>query len=330
MKQFEKWFAIAIQVAGLLAMTCASSNAQVYPAKPVSWVVPYPAGGPADVIARTIAPRMAQELGQPVLVENLGGVGGALAAQRVLNAPADGHAILQGSPNEVILAPLARAAVKLRLEDFVLISPATNNPLVLLARKDLPATTLDEFAALVRSPGARPLSYGSVGVGSMFHLAAEDLAARIGGKVAHVPYSGGSPLVQDLGGGNIDFALLPFTVSYAGFADAGRLKILAVASSHRLVQLKGVPTFKEGRVAGDYEAGAWAGPMVRRGTPPAVLERLRSALLTTLADPQVRATLEASGSQVSDVLRLEDSAGFLAAEAERYRTLARRLGVQPE
>lgn len=325
-----KRFGMRLATACLLLWQAMAATAQTYPDRPISWVVPYPAGGPADVIARAIAPRMAKELGQPVLVENLAGVGGALAAQRVLRAPADGYVILQGSPNEVILAPLARAAVKLRLEDFVLISPATNNPLVLLARKDLAAANLEGFAALARSAGAHPLSYGSVGVGSMFHLAAEDVAARLSGTVSHVPYSGGAPLVQDLGGGNIDFAVLPFTTGYAALADAGRLKILAVASSQRLAQIKAVPTFKESQVAGDYETGAWAGPMVRQGTAPAVLDRIHKALAVSLADPQVRSTLEASGSQVSRVFGLGESARFLAAEADRYRTLARRVGVQPE
>ncbi|KAF1068447.1 tripartite tricarboxylate transporter substrate binding protein [Variovorax sp.] len=282
------------------------------------------------MIARAIAPRMARELGQPVLVENLGGVGGALAAQKVLNAPADGYTVLQGSPNEVILAPLARAAVKLKLEDFVLVSPTTNNPLVLVTRKALAADDLEAFAALARSSTAQPLTYGSVGVGSMFHLAAEDLAARMDARVMHVPYSGGAPLIQDLGGANLDFALMPFTTGYLGLAETGRLKILAVASKQRLAQMKNVPTFAESRVAVDYEAGAWAGPMVRKGTPEAVIERLHKALQASLADPQVRTTLEASGSQVSERMSLAEAARFLAAEAERYRTLARRIGVRPE
>ncbi|WP_398499028.1 tripartite tricarboxylate transporter substrate binding protein [Variovorax sp.] len=321
---------IARRLAIGLAVLPLVAGAQAWPARPVNWVVPYPAGGPADVIARAIAPRMARELGQPVLVENLGGVGGALAAQKVLNAPADGYTVLQGSPNEVILAPLARAAVKLKLEDFVLVSPATNNPLVLLTRKALAADDLDAFAALARSSTAQPLTYGSVGVGSMFHLAAEDLAARMDARVMHVPYSGGAPLIQDLGGANLDFALMPFTTGYLGLAETGRLKILAVASKQRLAQMKNVPTFAESRVAADYEAGAWAGPMVRKGTPAAVVERLHKALQATLADPQVRTTLEASGSQVSERMSLAEAARFLAAEAERYRTLARRIGVRPE
>jgi tripartite-type tricarboxylate transporter receptor subunit TctC len=315
---------------GLFALLPLAGWAQNYPAKPVYWIVPYPAGGPADVIARAIAPQMANELKQPVIVENYGGVGGALAAQRVLNAPADGYYLLQGSPNEVILAPLVRASVKLRLEDFVLVSPVTNNPLVLVARKDLPAASPADFAALASSAQGRKLSYGSVGVGSMFHLATEDLGARVHAQFLHVPYNGGAPLVQDLGGGSLDFALMPFTTNYVGLADTGRIKIIAVASGQRLPQIGATPTFKESRIAGDFETGAWAGLMVRTGTPHAVIDRLHQALTASLANPQVRSTLEASGSQVAEVLSLPDASRFLNAEAQRYRALAARLGVRPE
>jgi len=305
------------------------SLSQTYPTKAITWMVPYPAGGPADVIARSIAPRMSRELGQPVVIENLGGVGGALAAMKVLNAAADGYTLFQGSPNEVILAPLANAAVKIKLDDFTLISPFTNNPLVLLTRKDFPAARLEDFlAAAGKSPAA--LNYGSVGAGSMFHLAAEDLGGRIGAKLMHIPYKGGAPLLQDLGVGSIDFALLPFTSSYVGLAQSGRLKILAVASPQRLPTLKDVPTFEESRSTQGFHHGAWAGLMVRSGTPRQIVERLRTALAAALADPEVRSALTASGSQVQSVLSLDESEAFLRAEARRYAELARKVGVKPQ
>lgn len=318
-------FAAAWMLAPLLA------SAQAYPSKPITWVVPYPVGGPADVIARNIAPRMARELGQPIVIENLGGAGGALAAMKVLNAPADGYTLLQGSPNEVILAPLANAAVKYKLEDFTLLTPFTINPLVLVVRKDLPAATVDEFAVRARAAAASaPLSYGSVGSGSMFHLAAEDLGSRIDARLMHVPYKGGAPLLQDLGGGSIDFALMPFTANYAGLADAGRLKIIAVAAPQRLPTLKTVPTFAESKALGGFEYGAWAGLMVRHGTPSAVANRLHAALAATLADRQVRDGLEATGSQVHKLMSVDEAARFVEAEAVRYRVLADRVGVKPQ
>ena len=322
-----KAFAAALALA--LAAAQSLCAAQTFPARTVTWVVPYPAGGPADVIARTIAPRLSRELAQPVVIENLPGAGGALAAMKVLNAPADGRTVFQGSPNEVILAPLANAAVKIRLDDFRLVTPFTMNPLVLLVRKDYPAQTVDAFLASVRT-AANPPSYGSVGPGSMFHLAAEDLGGRIGAKLMHVPYKGGAPLLQDLGGGSIDFALLPFTVSYVGLADAGRLKILAVAAPHRLPGLKDVPTFDESRAAPGFQHGAWAGLMVRRDTPSAIVDRLHAAIAAALADPLVQEALTATGSQVHKTLSLDESDKFLRAEARRYADLAQRVGVKPQ
>jgi tripartite-type tricarboxylate transporter receptor subunit TctC len=305
------------------------SIAQSYPAKAITWVVPYPAGGPADVIARNIAPRLSRELGQPIVIENLGGVGGALAANKVLAANADGYMVFQGSPNEVILAALANAAVKIRTDDFTLLTPFTVNPLVLLVRKDFPANTIDEFVSAAKS-AQNPLNYGSVGPGSMFHLAAENLGTRVGGKLMHIPYKGGAPLLQDLGVGSIDFALLPFTTSYVGLADTGRLKILGIAASQRLATIKDVPSFDESRNARSFHYGAWAGLMVKRGTPQAVIDRLHSALTVAMADPQVRESLTATGSQVHKLLSVSESAEFLQAEARKYTELAQRAGIKPQ
>jgi len=322
----------SMQIAALAAALMsfhASGAAQAYPAKPITWVVPYPAGGPADVIARNIAPRLSREVAQPVIIENLGGVGGALAAMKVINAPADGYTVLQGSPNEVILAPLANAAVRIKLDDLLLITPVTINPLVLLVRKDFPANTLEEFLIAAKTPG-KPLSYGSVGAGSMFHLAAEDLAARIDAKTLHVPYKGGAPLLQDLGVGSIDFALLPFTANYVGLAQAGRLKILAVASPQRIASLKDIPTFEENPRTRGFQHGAWAGIMVRRATPRAAIERLHQAVAESMADPLVRDALTATGSEIHKTLSIEASEAFLRAESQRYVDLARRVGVSPQ
>jgi tripartite-type tricarboxylate transporter receptor subunit TctC len=310
-------------------LTHATGGAQPYPTKPVTWVVPYPAGGPADVIARNIAPRLSSELGQPVVIENLGGVGGALAANKVLAANADGYTVFQGSPNEVILASLANAAVKIKTDDFTLLTPFTVNPLVLLVRKDFPANSIDEFLAAAKS-AQDPLNYGSVGAGSMFHLAAEDLGARVGGKLAHIPYKGGAPLLQDLGVGSIDFALLPFTTSYVGLAHTGRLKILGIAAPQRISAIKDIPSFDESRSAAGFHYGAWAGLMVRRGTPQAIVARLHAGLAAAMADAQLRESLTATGSQVHKVLSLSESAEFLQSEARRYTGLAQQAGIKPQ
>ena len=148
-----------------LLLSAGAALAQSYPTKPVNLMVPYPAGGPSDAIARIFNTQLGKELGQQVLVENLGGVSGALAAQKVLAAPADGYYVFQGSPNEVILSPLANAAVKLKTEDFRLVHPVADAVMVFVTRKDLPVSNVDELIALARKSADKPLTYGSVEIG---------------------------------------------------------------------------------------------------------------------------------------------------------------------
>ena len=190
-------------LAGL--MLAAGVAAQTFPTKPINLMVPYPAGGPSDVMARIINTPLAKELGQPVLVENLGGASGTLGANKVLNAPADGHYLFQGTPNELILAPLAYSAIKLRAEDFRLVHPASEAAMVFVVRKDLPVDSVDELIALARKSTDRPLSYGSVGVGSLYHFILENVQQLTKVKLIHVPYKGNTALLQDIGGGQVDF-----------------------------------------------------------------------------------------------------------------------------
>src|SRR5690606_1701250 len=185
--------------------------AQGFPAKPVNLMVPYPAGGPSDAIGRIFNVALAKELGQTVLVENLGGASGAIAAQKVLAAPADGYYLFQGSPNEVILSPLANAAVKLKTEDFRLVAPVAESVMVFVVRKDLPVNNVDELIALARKSEGKPLTYGSVGIGSLYHLILENVQKVAGVNLTHAPYKGNAPLLQDIGGGQVDFAVLVYS-----------------------------------------------------------------------------------------------------------------------
>lgn len=180
--------------------------AETWPAKPVNLMVPYPAGGPSDAIARIVSTPLAKQLGQPVIVENLAGGSGALAAQKVLAAPADGYYLFQGTANEMILAPLADASITLRSEDFRLVHPVADQVMVFIARDDLPVNSVDELIELARKTPKQPLVYGSVGIGSLYHLLLEDVQRRAGIQLRHVPNKGNVPLLEDIGSGRIDFA----------------------------------------------------------------------------------------------------------------------------
>jgi tripartite-type tricarboxylate transporter receptor subunit TctC len=316
-------------MAGLLLATGAAV-AQTWPAKPVNLMVPYPAGGPSDAIARIFNTQLGKELGQQVLVENLGGVSGALAAQKVLAAPADGYYIFQGSPNEVILSPLANAAVKLKTEDFRLVHPVADAVMVFVTRKDLGVNNVDELIALARKSADKPLTYGSVGIGSLYHLILENVQASTGVKLAHVPYKGNAPLLQDIGGGQVDFAVLVYSAAMGALAEQGRLKVIGQLGAQRSELLKNVPAANEGQALKNFAYKIWTGFMVPKSTPEDVVTRLHAAIAKTLQDPTVRSQLAAQTQVASAPMSLAESARFFEAETARYRAIAKQISLQPQ
>ena len=315
--------------AGLL-LSVGAAVAQGYPSKPVNLMVPYPAGGPSDAIARIFNAPLGKELGQQVIVENLGGVSGALAAQKVLAAPADGYFIFQGSPNEVILSPLANAAVKLKTEDFRLVHPVADAVMVFVTRKDLPVNSVDELIALARKSADKPLTYGSVGIGSLYHLILENVQAQAGVKLAHVPYKGNAPLLQDIGGGQVDFAVLVYSAAMGALAEQGRMKVIGQLGAQRSELLKDVPAASEGQALKNFSYKIWTGFMVPKNTPEDVVFRLHAAIGKTLQDPAVRTQLAAQTQVASAPMTLAESAKFFEAETARYRTIAKQINLQPQ
>ena len=315
-------------VAGLVM--AAGAAAQAFPTKPVTLMVPYPAGGPSDAIGRIFNVALAKELGQTVLVENLGGVSGAIAAQKVLAAPADGYYLFQGSPNEVILSPLANASVKLRAEDFRLVHPAADAVMVFLTRKDLPVNNVDELIALARKSGDKPLTYGSVGIGSLYHFILENVQQLTGTKMTHVPYKGNAPLLQDVGGGQLDFAVLVYSAAMGAMADQGRLKVIGQLGAQRSELLPKVPTVNEGHELKNFSYKIWTGYMVPKNTPEPVVQRLHSAIVKTLKDPAVQSQLALQTQVPSPPMSLAEAATFFEGETARYRNLAKSIKLEPQ
>ena len=313
-----------------LAGLVLAGSALAQAGKPVTLMVPYPAGGPSDTLARAIHVPLGKALGRQVIVENLGGATGAIAAQKVLSAPADGAYLFQGSPNEVMLAPLVNAALKFKTEDFRLVHPVSDAIMVVVARKDLPANNMDELIALARKPGAKPLNYGSVGVGSLYHLILEDVQKRKHIRFTHAPYKGGAPLMQDLGGGQIDFALLVYNPGMGAMAEQGRVKLLGQLGLDRSPLLKQVPTLNEGQELKNFTYTNWSGLMVPRNTPEPIVQQMHQAIVTMLKDPQVREHLEAQTTVPSAVMTLGEAARYFDAETARYRAIAKTIDLQPQ
>ena len=306
--------------------------AQSFPTKPVTLMVPYPAGGLSDVLARMVNVPLAKALGQPVIVENLGGVSGAIAAQKVLNAPADGHYLFQGSPNELILSPLANAAVKFKSEDFRLVQTVGAAQIAFLARKDIPAQTVDEFLDYARKMAkeGKPVTYASVGPGSFYHLLGEHLSKVTGIPMIHVPYKGGAPANQDLIGGQVDIYLAPFGRNYVDLQKEGRIKILAMLNKERLEGVKQYPAISESKQLRNFEFTIWTGYFVKKDTPEAVVQVLHKGLSESLNDPGVRSGLETNSLLVSKPLPLAELSKAYTDGIAQFRAIAKSINLQPQ
>lgn len=306
----------------LAALAPLATSAAGYPEKPVTIVVPFPAGGGADAAMRAVQPRLAQELGTPLVIENVGGVGGALGAGRVAAASNDGYTLLAGSINDVVLVPVLNRNVRYKTRDFAPIGPIGSTTLLLVARKDLPADTID---AVIDQLRARPerFSYGSPGHGTFHHILMEDLQAQAGIRMVHVPYKGASPLVNDVLGGQVDLAVMVPSTALP-HVQAGRLKALGVARLQRLPGQEHIPTLNEGRYLKDVDANGWFGLFAPKGIAAERLARLRSALSATLADKEVGAKLTTMGWQL---ITEAEQRGF-AKRIERDEAKARSLDIK--
>lgn len=312
----------------LLAATAAS--AQTYPSHLMTMIVPYPAGGPSDFVARQIQPDLGKLLGQQMIVDNVGGVSGALGIQKMLSAPADGHTITLASPMEMVLAPLALSAVKFKPDDLRLAGLLVRTPMVLLGRKDLPAKDVDELVHQARQPGAKELSYASVGPGSLYHIAGEAFARQTGLKMLHVPYKGAAPIMTDLMGGQIDLVFVPLAGSVPSFIQEGKVKCYGIAASKPHPLFPSYPVLTASKGLAGFEFETWAGIAVPKATPDDVVAKLNKAVYQALQNPDVRKAFESTGNTVAQPAVPAELNKLYAAEIARYQTLAKTLNVQPQ
>ena len=321
----------AALIGGLL-LSAAVFAQNAFPAKPVTLMVPYPAGGVSDVIARTVNNTLAKQLGQPVIVENLGGASGSIAATKVLNQPSDGHVVFQGSPNELILAPLALSAVKFKSEDFRLVNMIATAQIGFLTRGNLPVNNIDEFVEYARKQAqqGRPITYASVGPGSFYHLLGEHLSKVTGINMVHVPYKGGAPAEQDLISGQVDIFMSPLGTKHVELHKAGRIKVLALLNPTRIDTAKDFPAISESKALKDFTFNIWTGYFVKRDTPEAVVAALHKAIAGTLTDPTVRANLEAASLTAPPSLSIADAAKAYTDGIAQFRAIAKSINLQAQ
>ncbi|MCA0242357.1 MAG: tripartite tricarboxylate transporter substrate binding protein [Proteobacteria bacterium] len=294
-------------------------------------MVPFPAGGVSDLYARAVAPRMAKDLGSTVIVENLPGASGSLAVAKALGRAAIGDMLVVGSPTEMILAPATLQSARYKPENFRPLALLSRSQLALYARADLPPAQVDELVAWAKANPDKPLTYGSVGVGSIYHLAGQAFADAVGVPMNHVPYKGGAPLLQDLAGGHIDLVLLPANGDMARRVATGRPKALAVTGQARSPIFPNVPTFAESRSMPNFTTvDSWVGLFIPAAAPPAQVQALTHAVLAALGDADVQQQLLAlAGTPPPPPAPAAQLATFYATEIERYTQAIRKANLQP-
>jgi tripartite-type tricarboxylate transporter receptor subunit TctC len=314
-----------LRVLALLVPILAS--AQAYPTKPVRMVIGFPAGGPADIFGRSLAQGMAAELGQPVIVENVPGVGGVLGVERGVKSAPDGYTIVCNSASPLVIAPFSLTRLPYDIKkDIALITLVVSVPEVLAVHPSLP---VKDFADLIAYAKANPgkVNFGSAGAGSITHLAGELLKAEARIDIVHVPYKGAAPAVTDLVGGQVQMGIfdVPILLSHIR---AGRLKALAITSAKRAATLPDVPTSAEMKYPG-VNSDNWYGLIMPGATPAPIQKRVHAAATAALKSQTVMDQFAKVGG-VASPSSPQEYAQFVESEQAKWGKIVKAIGFKEE
>ena len=295
-----------------------------YPSKAITMVVGYPAGGSTDLIGRLVADGLSTRLGQPVVVENLGGAGGAIGAQKVAKAPADGYTIMVGANNELAIAKLINKAVKYNIGDFTPIGLVGSQPMVLVASHKAGVKNAAEFVSLV-SKNPDKFSYGSSGVGTALHLAGELVKEQGKLQMTHVPYKGVAPLTTDLVGNNIEFGVFVLS-SGLPHIKAGKVVALGTTEAKRSAITPDIPALSELPQFKNVDINSWFAMMAPKGLPAPIAAKLKTALDEVMASPEFRKKMEETGNVVADPK--VDAGKYINAEIAKYSKIVQFAKIE--
>ncbi len=303
-------------------------QAQAYPTRPVTVVVPFAAGGSSDILARAFGASLAARLGQPVVIENKPGAGGIIASDQVARARADGYTLLFGTIGTHAINPALKKSLPFDVnKSFAAVGRLQDGPLVLVVNPTLEVKSLPQLIAYARANPDK-LSYASAGIGSISHLAGELFKSEAKVDITHVPYKGGGAAMPDLLGGQVQLMLetIPNTLSSVR---AGKLRAVAISSETRSAALPDVPTFMEGGLH-NLNVTTWTGLFAPAGVPADIVTRLNSEIAKIGADPEYISRIEKTGSVVAKPMSTAEFATFVQNEGDRWRKVAQAAGVQPE
>jgi len=302
----------------------ASAWAQSYPTRTIKLIVPFSAGGSTDIIARLTAEQLRKELGQTVVVENVGGAAGALGTMQGMNANPDGYTLLIATVSTMIVYPAAHPKPQYSLDNFVPITNIASMPNIITVTPSFPAKDLKEFIAVLKaSPGK--YSYATSGVGSINHMLGESFQAYSGTKLIHVPYKGSGPAMTDVMGGQVDILFDQFPSSKQ-HVDSGKLKGIGAISPQKIPGYPNIMTMEDAGLKGFVDE-AWYGLLAPKGTPPDVVAKLTDAMKKTLANPELRAKLEGVGARPVGNTPAEFSIQ-IRSEQERMKKLVKERNIQ--
>ena len=311
--------------AAVVLLVPTGAFAQAYPSKPIRIVVPFAAGGPADITARTIAPRLTELLGPPIVVDNRGGANGVIGAENVIKSAPDGYTMLlsTSSITSINMVTYGDKPPYDTLRDLQPLTPIMFTTSLIVLHPSMPAKTLKEFVALAK---ARPnqITFGSAGTGGTLHFGLEMLMREASVKITHVPFKGAGPAVTDLIGGQINgmFVDLPVISPYV---KSGKVRALAVTSRERSQYFPDVPTTKEAGYPGVEMTNCY-GTLVPGKTPREIVAKLHDALVKTVASPNVRERLMSVGAD-PQTMSTEEFTRFIKADIEKWDKLAKSAGI---
>jgi len=278
-------------IGALLLIASPIANAQNWPTKPIKLIIPFAAGGTTDILGRLLAQQLTKDLGQNVIVENKPGAGGNIAAEFVAQSAADGYTIMLASGSMLTVNPNLYKKLPVNYaKDFVYITNVASGPMLVSVSTKLPVKTLGEFIAFAKT---KDLNFGSAGIGSQVHMAAENFTYSANIPATHVPYKGESAAINDLVAGQIDFMVGNLTAA-TGFAKNGQIKPLAVTSLKRSKQLPDVPTVAEAGIPG-FESTGWFGLVAPANTPKTITEKIYDATVKAVNSEALRASLDLNG-----------------------------------
>jgi tripartite-type tricarboxylate transporter receptor subunit TctC len=315
-------------LAALFAVLATAASAQQFPSKPIRIIVPFPAGGTTDIVARLVGQRMQESMGQPVLIENQGGAGGTIGAATTAKAAPDGYTLLMHNvtfPMASVAAAFANRATYNIDSDFAGVSIAVYVPLVITAHPSVPANDLKQLIEMLDKDKSLKYTYGSTGPGSFMHVIGEALRLRTGVEMTHIPYKGAAPLKQELIAGRINVGGDQLSSSLADIK-AGKIKALATNASKRIADLPDVPTTRELGFA-YLEADGWNGLFAPAKTPREVIERLQKETAAAVKHPETARRLRDIGAEPVGSSPAEQDA-MLKRQVEQFRPIIKEMRIE--